>query len=208
MPQVVPVQIDLCELLAIDPSARPCSCRLDAVSEQYDRLPSGADGALILTRRRAEGVPVGAQESTPFEELREPALGLERNSPRLRILGVLCRDTNLVRVPDDVTVLDLQHLAEPAAGFERADDSIPHRGTSEAMLDAVELVGGGKQPLFFVVPNAAITFRLTLGLDLDAEAVERRRREDRRRATAAPVDRVSQNGKRAIDGGRRFCLAV
>jgi len=43
---------------------------------------------LILTRRRAEGVPVGTQESTPFEELREPALRLERNPPRLGILGV------------------------------------------------------------------------------------------------------------------------
>ena len=113
-----------------------------------------------------------------------------------------------MRVPDHVTVLDLQHLPEPAPGFERADDPIPHRGTSEAMLGAVELVSGSEQPLFFVVPNAAIAFRLALGLDLDAEAVERRRREDRRRATAAPIDRVSQNGKRAVDGSRRFCLAV
>jgi hypothetical protein len=40
-----------------------------------------------LTRRGAEGVPIGAQESTPFEELGEPALGLERNSPRLGILA-------------------------------------------------------------------------------------------------------------------------
>ena len=115
----------------------------------------------------------------------------------------------MVRAPEHVTVLDLQHLPESASGFERADDPIPHRGTREAMLDAVELVGGGEQPLFFVVPNAAnaVSNLATRTADLDAEAVEQRRREDRQRATAAPVDRVSQDGKRPVDRGRR-CLAV
>jgi hypothetical protein len=34
--QVVPVQIDLRELLAIHPSARPGPCRLDAVRDEYE----------------------------------------------------------------------------------------------------------------------------------------------------------------------------
>jgi hypothetical protein len=70
------------------------------------------------------------------------------------------RNADLVRVPDHVTVLDLQHLPEAAAGFERADDPIPHCGTSEAVLDAVELVGGGKESQFFVMPNATISKQL------------------------------------------------
>ena len=64
--QVVPVQIDLRELLTVDPSARLASRRLDTVSEQHKRLPSGPDRALVLTRRSAEGVPVGAKESAPL----------------------------------------------------------------------------------------------------------------------------------------------
>jgi len=76
-----------------------------------DRLPSGPDRALVLTRRGAEGIPVGAQESAPLQELRESALGLERDSSRFGVLGVLRRNTDLMGVPDHVTVLDLQHLA-------------------------------------------------------------------------------------------------
>ena len=44
-----------------------------------------------------------------------------------------------------------------------------------------------KEPLLFIVSDAAITFRLTPGFALDAKAVERRHREDRRRATAAQL---------------------
>jgi len=77
-------------------------------------------------------------------------------------------------VPDHVTVLDLQHLAQAGSRFRARRRFDPHRGTSEAMLGAVELVGGGKQTLFFVVPTRRSRFRLALGLDLDAEAVERR----------------------------------
>jgi hypothetical protein len=62
----------------------------------------------------------------PFEELRELALRFERNSPRLGILRVLGGNADLVRVPDHVTVLDFQHLAEPATRFKRADDSLAH----------------------------------------------------------------------------------
>ena len=60
VPQVVPVQIDLRELLAIDPSACPGPRRLDAVSEQHERLPCGPDGALVYAGRSAEGESVGA----------------------------------------------------------------------------------------------------------------------------------------------------
>ena len=42
------------------------------------------------------------------------------------------------------------------------------------MLGAVELVGGGKESPFFLVPNAAISFRLAFNFDLDAESVEGR----------------------------------
>ena len=81
---------------------------------------------------------------------------------------------DLVRVPEDVTVLDFQHLSEAATGLQRADDSIAHRGASEGV-----------------------------GLDLDAKSVERRRGEDRRRAATAPIDRVSQDGERPVEGLRR-----
>jgi hypothetical protein len=81
VPQVVPVQIDLRELLAIDPPARPRSRRLDAVSEQNKRLPSGADCALVHAGRCAEGESVGAKESAPFQELRKPTPRLKWNAP-------------------------------------------------------------------------------------------------------------------------------
>jgi hypothetical protein len=71
-----------------------------------------------------------------------------------------------------MTVLDFQHLAEPATRFERADDSIAHWGAREGVLRAVQFVGRGKQPLFFIGRNPAIAFRLTLGFDFDAKPVE------------------------------------
>src|SRR5471032_465001 len=140
------MQIDVRELLAIDPSARSRPRRLDAVSEQHERLPGGPDGALVLAGRAAEGVPVGAKESAPLQELRKPTARLKWNATRFRVLGVLGGDTDLVRVPDHVTVLDLQHLTETATGLQRADDSIPHCGTGEAMLSAVEFIRRAKQP--------------------------------------------------------------
>ena len=153
-----------------------------------------------MAGRSAEGVPVGAKESAPLQELRKPTARLKWNATRLRVLGVLGGNTDLVRVPDHVTVLDLQHLTETATGLQRADESIAHRGASVGVFGAVQCVGGGKQPLFFVGRNAAIAFRLALGLDLDAKAVERRRGEDRRRSTTAPVDRVSQDGQGCTSG--------
>src|SRR5437588_421403 len=49
-----------------------------------------------------------------------------------------------MRVPEHMTVLDFQHLAEPATRFERADDSIAHWCAGEGVFSTVQFVGGGK----------------------------------------------------------------
>jgi len=46
--QVVPVQVDLSELLAVHAAVSARARRLNAVREQNDRLPGGSNRALIL----------------------------------------------------------------------------------------------------------------------------------------------------------------
>ena len=43
-----------------------------------------------------------------------------------------------MRVPEHMTVLDFQHLAEPATRFERADDSIAHWCAGEGVFSTVQ----------------------------------------------------------------------
>ena len=125
---------------------------------------------------RASTAPACCARVLPASEAR---CSLHRASDN----GVSLELPALKGVPEYVTVLDL-HFTEAASSFERADDSITHRG---------------KEPLFFVGRNPTIAFGLALGLDLDAKSVEGRRREDRRRAATTPIDRVSQDGKRSVE---------
>ena len=78
-------------------ATRPGSRRLDAVSEQHEPLPGGPDCALELAGRAAEGVPVGARESAPLQELRKPTARLKWNATRFRVLGVLGENTDFAR---------------------------------------------------------------------------------------------------------------
>ena len=107
---------------------RPCAGarRLEAVSEQHERLPRRADRALILARRGAEHVCVRAEESTSLQQLRQTSLRLKRDAPRFGVLRVPGRNDDLVRVPQDMPVLDLEHLAEAAASLEGSDDAVTH----------------------------------------------------------------------------------
>ena len=66
MPQVVPVQIDLRELIAIDPSARPGTRRLDAMRQQHERFARRSNRALVFAGGSAESLAVGAKESAPL----------------------------------------------------------------------------------------------------------------------------------------------
>src|SRR5688572_20230460 len=141
MAQVVPVQIDFGELVAIDSSVRSCPRGLDAVGQQNERLPRRTDRALVLAARPAEHIRLWAEKAPPFENLREASLRLERNAARLRVLRVLSGNDDLMRVPEHMTVLGLQHLAEPAGGLQGANDSIPHRRARERVFGAIELLG-------------------------------------------------------------------
>jgi hypothetical protein len=47
---------------------------------------------------------------------------------------VLGGNDDLIRVPEHVTVLDLQHLTEPAGSLQRADYSITHLSARERVL--------------------------------------------------------------------------
>src|SRR4029453_2252694 len=112
------------------------------------------------------------------------------------------------RVPEHMTVLDLQHLAEPAGGFQSTDDSITHLRACERMLHAIEFVGGVQQSALLVPRNPPVTLVLAFRFDLDAESMKRGRDEDRPRPPAAPVHGMPQNAKRPVDGRERAGLAV
>ncbi len=144
MSQVVPVQIDFGELVAIDSSMRSRTRWLDAVGQQDERLPRRTDRALVLAAGPAEYVRLWAEEAPPLEDLREASLRLERNAARLRVRRVLSGDDDLMRVPEHMAVVDLQHLAEPARGFEGADDSIAHLGAGERVFGAIEFLSSFK----------------------------------------------------------------
>jgi hypothetical protein len=75
-------------------------------------------GELIRAGRRAEHETLRAEKPSSLQQLRETPLRLERNAPRLRVLGVFGRDDDLMRIPEHVPILDLQHFAQPATSFE------------------------------------------------------------------------------------------
>ena len=152
------MQINSRELFSIDAPAARGSGGLDPVREQHERLPGGSDRALKFAGGSAERVRFQTEESAPLQELREPALGFKGNSTRFGVLRVLRGNADLVRVPEHMPVLDLQHFAEAATGLERADDSVAHRSAGERVFGAVEFVGGGKQPLLFIWRNATMRF--------------------------------------------------
>ena len=141
------------------------------------------------------------RETAALQKPREASVWLEGNTPRFGVLRVRHWDADLVCVPQDVPVLNLQHLAESAAGFERPDDPIPHLRAGEHVFDAIELVRGLEEFPFFIGADPTVALRLDLRLDLHTEPVEWRRGENRRRAAAPPVDGVSQYSEHAIDRG-------
>jgi len=49
--QVVPVQIDLAQLLAVDPCARPGACRIVTIGQEQQRFPRGLEALHILARQ-------------------------------------------------------------------------------------------------------------------------------------------------------------
>ena len=105
MPQIVPVQIDLRELLAIDPSARPGPRRLYAMREQHERCTCRSDRALILTGRRAEHESLWAEEAPALQEVREASPAFKGDPPRFLILRVLRRNDDLMCVTPTPTSL-------------------------------------------------------------------------------------------------------
>ena len=68
----------------------------------------------------------------------------------------------------------------PAAGLERADQAIVHRGTDVLVLGAVRLRARREQRLLFLQSDPAVAFGFLLCLDRHAESMERRRRQVRR----------------------------
>src|SRR5207249_4368435 len=109
-----------------------------------------------LTGCRAEHERLCSKEPSSLEELCETSLRFERDASRFRVLRVLGGNDDLVSVPEDVTVLDLQHFTKAAARFERADDSIAHLRTRECVFRAIELVGGVQELPLFVRCDPAI----------------------------------------------------
>src|SRR5262249_11120946 len=179
--QIVPVQIDLGELVAVHASTHPGPRPFNAVRLQHERFPGGSDRALVLALRRAEYEALGAEEPSSLQQVGEPSLRFERNTAGFGVLRVVGRNDDLMRVPEHMTVLDLQHLAEPGGGLQGADDPITHLSARECVLGAIELVGSFKQPALLVRRDPTITLGLDLCPDLYAETMERRSSEDGRR---------------------------
>jgi hypothetical protein len=70
-------------------------------------------------------------------------------------------DDDLVLRPIDVLVLDAQHLALPAAGLDRPDDSVVHRGSDPLVPGRVHRDACGKELLLLVsMDSTALSFRL------------------------------------------------
>ena len=102
-------------------------------------------------------------------------------------------------LPVHVPVLDAQHLALPAAGFEGPDETIVHARPDLLVLGRVHRQAGRQQALFLVAMHAPIPFGFVLDLDGHAEPVERRHRQQRRILEPPPVDCRPQRAQRAVD---------
>jgi hypothetical protein len=107
-----------------------------------------------------------------------------------------------------MAILDLQHLAQATASLEGTNDPIAHWPAGKGMFDAIELVGRFQQPALVLWRDPTITFCLDLRFDLDPESMKRRSGKDRWCSTAAPIDRVSEDAQRSIDGRNRSVFPV
>lgn len=153
------------------------SNRIEGVTVDQDRVRPVVMGKARLRDRDEEEVPGCRDALRLIHERREDGT---RHSNDPEGGGDISR-----RRPSE-TVSWRQPRPDPRNSEEAASRGSGRVSWAASRRNGRERVAG-KQPLFFVVPNAAITFRLALGPNLDAEAVERRRREDRRRATAAQL---------------------
>src|SRR2546426_5966633 len=101
-------------------------------------------------------------------------------------------------LPVHVSVLDSEHLALPAARFQRTDDAIVHRRTGPLVLLGVHCQRGIAQRPLFLRSDPAITLGFLLGSDRDTETVERRACQQRRILEPSPVDRATQRTERPV----------
>ena len=201
MTQVVPVQIDLVELDAIDASARLRTLRLVAVRDEKQRFPSRLEAAYVLTVLGPEHERVRTQLSPSTHDGSETTVRIERNAPVLLILGCLARNANGVSVPIHSLVLDDQHLAKAAAQLESTDDSIVHRRPDVLVLPRVHGQGRVEEPLLFLAGDPPIANRFRLGVQRDAKAVKRRLVDERRRLRLAPADGGTQDRQDLVQCG-------
>jgi len=161
---------------------------------QSGAAPGGSGWAYSPTAfncRRRSQTPVSAflQRRTPFQDRSQASLRIEGDAPVLRVLGVRAGDDDLMLGPVHVAVLDAQHLPLAAARLECADDAVVHRRAHELMFRRVHRQARGQERLLLVAVDAPIPLRLFPGLDRYAEAMERRRRQQRRILESSPVDR-------------------
>lgn len=73
VPQVMPVQVDIGELLTVHAAVRARARRLNAVREQNERLPGGPNGALIFAVLTAEHVRLRTDKTTTLQKPRQAA---------------------------------------------------------------------------------------------------------------------------------------
>jgi len=122
----VPAEVDLRERGSVRHAfAAAGARRCDAAGQQEQRFPRRLRARHTRAGRRlAEDVRVVSEKCAPAEELLESAACLERDDARHFGLRVLLEDSDPAVSPVDLRVVDLQHLAAPAAGVERTDDDV------------------------------------------------------------------------------------
>jgi hypothetical protein len=102
------VQIDLPQLLALDPSSGLGALRVVAVRDQHERFPGGFEAVLELAFRRAEHERVRSQRCSSLQDRRQSPARIERNPTVLPVLRVDAPNDDLVLRPVHVAVLDAQ----------------------------------------------------------------------------------------------------
>ncbi len=89
------------------------------------------------------------------------------------VLGRVAGDADSVRLPIQALVLDDEHLAESAAQLERADEAVVHQRADIPVLPRVHGQRRVEEPFLLLAGNPPIPNRFRLGVQPDAEAVER-----------------------------------
>ena len=133
MTQVVPVQVDLLQLRAIDACTGFRALRFVAVGDQEQGLPSRLEVGHELASRRSEDVRVGAERRAALQDRRQASLWVEWNTAILRILRMTTEYGDLVPLPVDVPVLNPEHLAaspEAPTGMQRMTASAPRAASA------------------------------------------------------------------------------